>query len=182
MEPPPGYNPSASLLPDPGPSVPIHSMSGGDDTNPLELLIGSRTSEQEKALSEFGLESNEKAQLSKDDIEKFMTALGDDSCKTDIGVILKKECEGVRRILSKKLLNIITTSNKSNSSNSNNSDEIFDNTPDNDWKGGSQFYYNANRKLWYFEYEKDGKYYRLFGNTIADIVNKIKSYNPPPTS
>jgi hypothetical protein len=181
MEPPPGYNPSASLLPDPGPSVPIHSMSGGDGNNLLESFIGPRTAEEERALSEFGLESNEKAQLSQDDIENFMTALGDDSCKTDIGVILKKECEGVRRILSKKLFNIIKTSNNSNSSNSNNSDEIFDKEPD-DWNGGSQFYYNAIKNLLYFEYEKDGKYYRLVGNTIDDIVKKIKSKNPSPTS
>jgi len=123
MNPPSGYDPTVSSLPDPGASaVPMKAMMGGgnekaasnnSDNKSLTTVtilgepyrIRSQIKDypleddEERLLKAFHVDGDSRNRLGKDTIFSFFHALANYNCEKEEGILLNPKCEPVRAIL-----------------------------------------------------------------------------------
>jgi hypothetical protein len=120
MAAPDGFDPRASLLPDPGPSVPIHVMRGGaaaaaegeekKEKKPLPVIFNDA---ELQTLAKYGLAKGGIIEKKLDDTIKseFLKQLK--TCKKNTGesIILKKDCWAVSRVIRELIHTGISSTN-----------------------------------------------------------------------
>jgi hypothetical protein len=107
--PPPGFNATDSLLPDPGPSAaPIHVMRGGG--------VQTISEEDKKLLEKYGLGDTGilKGKIDEKVKTEFLTQLKSGKCSVGTGdmVVLKKDCWAVSMVIRELLKAGIQRTNK----------------------------------------------------------------------
>ncbi len=112
MSAPPGFNPSASMLPDPGPSsAPIHVMKGGG----IGVQSGGFTPDEQKILKEYGLDTGGSIADEVDEPTKvaFVRQIQSGVCGVNAGesVVLKKDCWAVVQVIRALLKKNIKSAN-----------------------------------------------------------------------
>lgn len=100
MSAPPGFNPNASMLPDPGASsAPIHVMKGGG----IGVQSGGFTPDEQKILKEYGLDTGGSIADEIDEPTKvaFVRQIESGVCGVNAGesVVLKKNCWAVVQVI-----------------------------------------------------------------------------------
>lgn len=156
---PPGYNPSASLLPDPGAAAaPIHTMMGGGG--------GYTTEQKEQIVKDLA--------VSEDDKDEFLRQLVDLNCSMDKNVILDARCNVVQKYLGKTIRSKINSSV--------NSTEVIELSAEEAkyFKGNSEgkvltFQYEVSKKKLFADYKVGSTYYRIYGKTPDAIIAKFES-------
>lgn len=116
MSAPPGFNPNASLLPDPGPSAaPIQVMKGGGSSTAQKGGVGAFNNSEMAALAKYQLHSDKDgnpvgviaAQFNDEQKREFLNQIADKSrCRRTTGdsIILSKDCWAVVKVI-RALLN-----------------------------------------------------------------------------
>ena len=123
--PPPGFDPSISRLPDPGPSAaPMVAMSGGgsgsSNNNSLititilgesyrirKVITAYPLLEEENRVLEAFLVDPDNHKIPDKTVFEFFYALATYNCEKEVGVLLNPKCEPVRAILRSTLLTAI---------------------------------------------------------------------------
>ena len=112
MNPPAGYDPTVSSLPDPGASaVPMKvMMGGGSSSNTTITILGESyrirkevkyplQDDERELLKAFQIDDNAEDTLGHEAIEGFFNALAENNCEKEEGVLLNPKCEPVRVVL-----------------------------------------------------------------------------------
>jgi hypothetical protein len=119
--PPPGFDPSISRLPDPGPSAaPMVAMSGGGNSDILttitilgesyrirKVITAYPLLEEENRVLEAFLVDPNNHKIPDKTVFEFFYALATYNCEKEEGVLLNPKCEPVRAILRSTLLTAI---------------------------------------------------------------------------